>query len=504
MPQHYGTFGRFHDGDQGEGAFSTGDDWMDSDRGGSVTPALAAMMRKAAAPRGPSWRQLMESPVDPVWARQRDALLKQHDAAGTWGGGNYQEHSRNILATSPTLEAYKAHQAEWDRQHQGGRGVASWMPSGVTKMLDNITKLTGLNDLGGEVGDVMFPTVLNEDVHRAAILSGAGQLAFGGPAAGADAAAGGTTPAAGATSGAAGGEASSLADLYNPFAADDPLGFMLQQAEAAGVPGEIGTAAQMAGYPSVEAYLSAVNPAWAAPGTVSTTIPGSEAPPEPTSRTSDTLRNAATGASLLTTGVALTADGEPAPDPSAELLASEEERQAAIAAATDAVNQAFSGFDDSYYTSIADAYKNFAMPQFTEQASEARRRLPMTVPHRQSSAFNRKAANLETDIARNEADIGRNAIGEANRRRGEIDFTRQELIGLASGGANVESVSQQAASRAQALAAPPEFSPIADLFGKYMDDASAAILTRQRQATPQVTRPLTFSHSPSRSVRNVY
>jgi hypothetical protein len=53
---------------------------------------------------------------------------------------------------------------------------------------------------------------------------------------------------------------------YDAFAANDPLGFMLQQAEGFGVPGELTAAAEMAGYPSVEAYLGAVNPAWAAAG----------------------------------------------------------------------------------------------------------------------------------------------------------------------------------------------------------------------------------------------
>lgn len=64
----------------------------------------------------------------------------------------------------------------------------------------------------------------------------------------------------------AGGNAAVGGTGYDAFAANDPLGFMLQQAEGFGVPGELTAAAEMAGYPSVEAYLGAVNPAWAAAG----------------------------------------------------------------------------------------------------------------------------------------------------------------------------------------------------------------------------------------------
>jgi hypothetical protein len=169
------------------------------------------------------------------------------------------------------------------------------------------------------------------------------------------------------------------------------------------------------------------------------------------------------------------------------------------------VNDAFSGFNDNYFLGIADAYKKFQTPLFQEQAAEARRKLPMSVPHTASSAYQRKTGQLETDILRGETDLQSKAIDESNRRRGEIDYERTNLLNLATGGATAETVAQQAAQKAQQFAAPPEFSPIADLFQKYTADAANYALAGQSRGSPraQAVTPLSFGHSPGRSFRTV-
>jgi hypothetical protein len=205
------------------------------------------------------------------------------------------------------------------------------------------------------------------------------------------------------------------------------------------------------------------------------------------------------------TAAGLLSDGTEAPDLSGALAESEEERQARIDAATAAVNQAFGSFDDNYYVSIADAYKNYQRPLFEEQAGEARRKLPMSVPNTASSAYQRKLGDLETDIMRGESDLNRSAIEESNRRRGEVDYERSSLINMATGGATAETVANEAATRAQQLAQPPSFSPLADMFAKYTADAANYALAGagREKTTPQITRPLNFNHSPSSSVRTI-
>lgn len=254
-----------------------------------------------------------------------------------------------------------------------------------------------------------------------------------------------------------------------------------------------------------------VNPPTGATPRSSTNLPkapggtpqgGGKPAPKPADKSSmkDTLKTAASGLSLATNAAALLSGGSGGESMEAmagDLEESEEQRQARILASTQAINDAFSGFDDTYYGGIADAYRNFAMPQFSDQVKEARRVLPMSVPHTQSSAFQRKAGNLERDILTGEANLGRDAINEANRRRGEIEFQRGQLLSLAQGSAPTESIATQAATQASSLSAPPQFNPIADMFSKYASDAATMALA-QRNAAPtaaQVVRPLTFGHN---------
>jgi hypothetical protein len=243
-------------------------------------------------------------------------------------------------------------------------------------------------------------------------------------------------------------------------------------------------------------------------GSGSGTPTGTEKPtPQPVKGSSigDKFKDYAGVASGVGTAAGLLSGGTEAPDLSGALAESEEERQARIDAATAAVNQAFGSFDDNYYVSIADAYKNYQRPLFDEQAGEARRKLPMSVPNTASSAYQRKLGDLETDIMRGESDLNRSAIEESNRRRGEVDYERSSLINMATGGATAETVANEAATRAQQLSQPPSFSPLADMFAKYTADAANYALAGagREKTAPQITRPLNFNHSPSSSVRTI-
>lgn len=187
----------------------------------------------------------------------------------------------------------------------------------------------------------------------------------------------------------------------------------------------------------------------------------------------------------------------------------EEERTARIKAGTQRVNEMFGGFNDDYYGSIAEAYKNFQMPLLDEQAKEARRVLPFGTASTQSSAYQRQAGNLERDISRQTADIGNKAVTFANTRRGEVENSRSGLLNLAQSGADVETVNAAAADSAKVFGTPSpyiqgaivptpvsqqQFSPISDLFAKYTADAAnGALAQRQGYLPPKFSTPLTFS-----------
>lgn len=233
------------------------------------------------------------------------------------------------------------------------------------------------------------------------------------------------------------------------------------------------------------------------------------APAKPQSSLSDNLKTAAYGtAAAGAIYGALSprngaANGQAAAD---QLAETEQQRQARVQAATDSVNKAFAGYDDPYYQSIADSYKNFQSPLYDEQVTEARRKLPMSVPNTQSSAYLRKARQLETDVQRGQTDLDSQAIQQSNNRRGEIDAQKSDLLNMATAGADASTVADAAGQRAQLYAAPPQFSPIADMFQKYSSDAANFALAQNVNSAgsaPRIVQPLSFARSPSSSQRIV-
>lgn len=133
------------------------------------------------------------------------------------------------------------------------------------------------------------------------------------------------------------------------------------------------------------------------------------------------------------------------------------------------------GFDNNYFKSIADAYLQFQTPLLQEQIEAARRNLPMKFGSTASSAYQREAANLERDYAREQANIAGKGLDFANEQRGEVERNRSDLISMANAGTDASALASQSAARAAALAKPPTFSPIADLFNKYTGSAATGV-----------------------------
>jgi hypothetical protein len=183
------------------------------------------------------------------------------------------------------------------------------------------------------------------------------------------------------------------------------------------------------------------------------------------------------------------------PDPSAEMRQQEEERQRRIAESTGAINSQFGQFDDPYFTNIADSYKKFQMPLFQEQSSKARRELPYSYASSDSAEYLRKKEELERDIQRNEAQINDQANDFANTQRGQVETNRSDLVQMANSGTEAGTVAQMANTRAAALARPPTFTPIGDLFQKYTAVAANAPQAYGAYA-PYQQRPLLFQPQP--------
>lgn len=214
------------------------------------------------------------------------------------------------------------------------------------------------------------------------------------------------------------------------------------------------------------------------------------APPQAPGGQSSTLGDLTKAAVLTGAASALAPDVPQGDDPADVLRQQEADRQARIAGGTDRVNQTFGQYGDDYYNSMFKAGKDYYGPQLGEQYSEALRRLPMNFASTKNSAFAREAGNLERDRMRRETDVNQMIQGRVNERRGEVERHRADLIGQLNAGSDADTVATQATERAKSLTAPPEFSPLGDMFSKYTGmAANQAIVDAQPQP---FVRGLTF------------
>lgn len=151
--------------------------------------------------------------------------------------------------------------------------------------------------------------------------------------------------------------------------------------------------------------------------------------------------------------------------------AREAERQAQINQGMANVNQAFTPFNDAYYSNISDLYKQHYTPLVTEQYSEAKRQLPFTFGNTQNSEYTRRMGELERDYERQQVDIGAKALDFGNQQRQAVESQRGSLSNQVTAGATPGTAASLADGAAKSLSATPAFSAIGDLFGKYVANA---------------------------------
>lgn len=160
----------------------------------------------------------------------------------------------------------------------------------------------------------------------------------------------------------------------------------------------------------------------------------------------------------------------------AELEAREAERQARVRETTGAVNSIFdTRFGPEYYTGIGDAFRSYYRPQVEDQFTKARRAVELRyADNADSSAANRMRGNLQGDYARSVSDVESGAQGAMGDARSDVENRRGNLINLAEAGSSLESTAAQARTQASQNIGRPTYSPMGDLFGRYMGTVGMA------------------------------
>lgn len=145
----------------------------------------------------------------------------------------------------------------------------------------------------------------------------------------------------------------------------------------------------------------------------------------------------------------------------------EEERKAAIARGTQAIDARFAGFDDKFYNRRAADYETYAAPEVGRQYTRTGNSLIYSLARaglRNSSVANQKKTALDLENAkqlRTVADTGR---AQANDLRLDVEGQRSNLISQLNASADPGQAGAAAARTAAAYSQPTSFQPIGDVF----------------------------------------
>ena len=158
----------------------------------------------------------------------------------------------------------------------------------------------------------------------------------------------------------------------------------------------------------------------------------------------------------------------------------EKKRQKQITEGTEAINQQFARFDEPFFQGVEQAALNFFVPQLEDQFTDAKdatiKRLAREGNLEASAGLN-QLGDL-TDAANfNRLLVADKARGLANQQRSNVEQDRSRLLSQLHATTDPAAAAASATIAARALTAPPEFSPLGDLFSQFADDARVQILS---------------------------
>jgi hypothetical protein len=168
------------------------------------------------------------------------------------------------------------------------------------------------------------------------------------------------------------------------------------------------------------------------------------------------------------------------------------------------VNEAFKGFDDNYFNSIAKAFQDYYQPQVGRTFDTAQRNLLYSAPGGVgSSEFGRQLTEAERERQQAGTDVADQAQSEALSARTAVQGNKANLLGMAQASEDPGAFGQQAIAGAQASSYAPKYSPLTDLVTRYASLANAAGALESQGYGRMAVKPISFGGGGSgSSVRN--
>lgn len=177
---------------------------------------------------------------------------------------------------------------------------------------------------------------------------------------------------------------------------------------------------------------------------------------------------------------------KPPRDNSAEIAAAAEAaRQGRIAQGQTAIDDAFSGFNDDFYTNYGNTYTGYYSPQLDDQYKDAVKRLTLQLAQSGNltgSVGATQLADLQKYYDQQNLAITNQSNAAMQQLRGNIDNRKSVLYADNRAAADPGSASAAAASAAQALQPTAPSSPLANVFGDFFGNlGNAAAISNARQ-----------------------
>ena len=171
--------------------------------------------------------------------------------------------------------------------------------------------------------------------------------------------------------------------------------------------------------------------------------------------------------------------GSSGPDPSEIARQSEERRAARIREGTAGINEQFERFTPEFFGGIEQDALNFFNPQVDEQFFDTRERLVKNLARSgnlSGSVGARRTGELTEARSKERANVADKARSFGLNAKADVESNRAALIQNLAASSDPFAAAQAASASAQSLTAPPEFSPVGDLFTKFENLATPQII----------------------------